>query len=639
MDINRLARETGIYRFTITDINNAGASAARSPKDQVLALSEELVVRAYNAKNKEKARADVGGEAAAGISGGRGELVGGAVAQNPQPVPRGQIADDRDVIVFFQNAAPEIRENAPVETEVLFRFDQQGEQSPQSAGAYKRIGLEPMKGGNSSGSAGVQIQEGVVQQLGNYQTQVDMVTGKPLQTARVPGLQQSIAFYSDGSTGGTVTDVNGATPIREEFESLGYLGDPQGQQGITPARSGGTALSAEQAEQVRSIQESMRQNPQSFAMRSPAPGVHTSEPRPATAAVPKQQLESLGYISGDGVPIFGDVPAIGGGFGAGGFRVAGVPPQDRGFIAPSPPTITPGTEDYERIVESRFKKVSQAPLSTFSIDVDTASYSNMRRFITQGSMPPVDSVRIEELINYFDYDYPQPVGEDPFSSTIEVSTAPWNPQHKLVRVGLKGKEIAVEERPSTNLVFLLDVSGSMKSQNKLPLVKQSIRLLTEQLTENDRVAMVVYAGNSGLVLPSTPGNRQQDILGALNRLSAGGSTNGGAGIQLAYDVAAQNFIEGGVNRVILASDGDFNVGTTSRTALVEMIEQKAKSGVFLTVLGYGMGNLKDATMEQLANKGNGNYAYIDTFHEAKKVLSDELNATLFTIAKDVKIQV
>ncbi|MFP6596500.1 MAG: hypothetical protein VCC01_03510, partial [Candidatus Hydrogenedentota bacterium] len=284
MDINRLAGETGIYRFTITDINNVGASAARSPKDQVSALSEELVVRAYNAKNKEKARADVGGEAAAGISGGTGELVGGAVAQNPQPVPRGQIADDRDVIVFFQNAAPEIRENAPVETEVLFGFDQQA-------------GQVPLSSGDSSGTGGVQIQEGVVQQLANYQTQVDTVTGKPLQTARVPGLQQSIAFYSDGSTGGTVTDLNGATPIREEFESLGYLGDPQGQQGITPARSGGTALSAEQAEQVRSIQESMRQNPQSFGMRAPALGVHTSELRPATAAVPKQQLESLGYLS------------------------------------------------------------------------------------------------------------------------------------------------------------------------------------------------------------------------------------------------------------------------------------------------------------------------------------------------------
>jgi Ca-activated chloride channel homolog len=322
------------------------------------------------------------------------------------------------------------------------------------------------------------------------------------------------------------------------------------------------------------------------------------------------------------------------------FKVAGVAPQDNRYFAPPPPRpVTLGTEAYEFIVESRFKKAADAPLSTFSIDVDTASYSNMRRFITQGSMPPVDSVRIEELINYFNYDYPQPVGEDPFSSSIEVASAPWNPAHKLVRVGLKGKDIVAEERPSSNLIFLLDVSGSMSSANKLPLVKQSIRLLTQQLTENDRVAIVVYAGNSGLVLPSTRGDQHAVILDALNRLGAGGSTNGGAGIQLAYDVAAQNFIEGGVNRVIMASDGDFNVGTTSRGSLVELIEQKAKSGVFLSVLGFGMGNLKDATMENLADKGNGNYAYIDTFHEAKKVLVDEMNGTLFTIAKDVKIQV
>ena len=319
-------------------------------------------------------------------------------------------------------------------------------------------------------------------------------------------------------------------------------------------------------------------------------------------------------------------------------RFAGVPQSDVYMPAP-PPAETPGSETYQNIVENQFKQVSQAPLSTFSIDVDTASYSNVRRFITQGSLPPADSVRIEELINYFDYDYPQPVGEDPFSSSVEIGTAPWNPAHKLVRVGLKGKDIVAEERPNSNLVFLLDVSGSMNSANKLPLVKQSIRLLTEQLTEKDRVAIVVYAGNSGLVLPSTPGNQHAAILDALNRLSAGGSTNGGAGIELAYNIASQHFIEGGVNRVILASDGDFNVGTTSVGGLVELIEQKAKTGVFLSVLGYGMGNLKDQTMENLADKGNGNYAYIDTFHEAKKVLADEMNATLFTIAKDVKIQV
>ena len=319
--------------------------------------------------------------------------------------------------------------------------------------------------------------------------------------------------------------------------------------------------------------------------------------------------------------------------------IASAPPQDIYRPVPKPQPVTPGTEAYDRIIENKFKRVAQAPLSTFSIDVDTASYSNMRRFLSQGQMPPVDSVRVEELINYFNYDYPQPKGEDPFSANIEVAAAPWNPQHKLVRVGLKGKDIVSEERPASNLVFLLDVSGSMSDHNKLPLVKQSIQMLTKQLTNRDRVAIVVYAGNSGLVLPSTPGNRHQDIVSALERLNAGGSTNGGAGIELAYRVASENFIKGGVNRVILATDGDFNVGNTSRGGLVSQIESSAKSGVFLSVLGFGMGNLKDATMENLADKGNGNYAYIDTFHEAKKVLVDQMNGTLYTIAKDVKIQV
>ena len=354
------------------------------------------------------------------------------------------------------------------------------------------------------------------------------------------------------------------------------------------------------------------------------------------------ELESLGYIDKDGngiVDVNGDVQNYAWDSNTNTRRrIASAPPQDL-YRAPQPAPITPGTEAYDRIVESQFKRVAQDPLSTFSIDVDTAAYSNMRRFITQGQMPPVNAVRIEELINYFNYDYPQPTGEDPFSSNIEVASAPWNPQHKLVRIGLKGKDIVAEERPASNLVFLLDVSGSMSSHNKLPLVKQSIRMLTQQLTAHDRVAIVVYAGNSGLVLPSTAGNNHQAIITALDRLNAGGSTNGGAGIELAYRVAAENFIDGGVNRVILATDGDFNVGNTGRNGLVQQIESSAKTGVFLSVLGFGMGNLKDATMENLADKGNGNYAYIDTFHEAKKVLVDQMNGTLFTIAKDVKIQV
>ena len=248
-------------------------------------------------------------------------------------------------------------------------------------------------------------------------------------------------------------------------------------------------------------------------------------------------------------------------------------------------------------------------------------------------------MRIEELVNYFHYDYPQPEGDKPFAANVEVAGCPWNAEHRLVRVGIKGREVASDHRPLSNLVFLIDVSGSMQSPDKLPLVKESMRLLAQQMGENDRVAIVVYAGSSGLVLPSTSGTDKQVILKSLDALEAGGSTNGAQGIQLAYDIAVANFIKGGVNRVILATDGDFNVGVTDRGALVKLIEQKAASGVFLTTLGYGMGNLKDATLEQLADKGNGNYAYIDNIGEAKKVLVKQMSGTLITIAKDVKIQI
>ena len=297
------------------------------------------------------------------------------------------------------------------------------------------------------------------------------------------------------------------------------------------------------------------------------------------------------------------------------------------------------TETYDRIQENPFLAAAKTPLSTFAIDVDTASYSNMRRFLTQGQLPPAGAVRIEELINYFTYAYPQPTGQVPFSTTAEVSDCPWNKNHRLVHIGLQGRRIAKKQMPPRNLVFLLDVSGSMSSPNKLPLLQAALRLLVGQLTEQDRVAMVVYAGSSGLVLPSTPGNQGDKILSALGRLQAGGSTNGGAGIQLAYKVARQSFRQGGINRVILATDGDFNVGNTSQSGLVRLIEKERQSGVFLTVLGFGMGNYKDSTMEKLANKGNGNYAYIDTINEARKVLVNEAGATLVTIAKDVKIQV
>ncbi|AFZ22965.1 uncharacterized protein containing a von Willebrand factor type A (vWA) domain [Cylindrospermum stagnale PCC 7417] len=311
-----------------------------------------------------------------------------------------------------------------------------------------------------------------------------------------------------------------------------------------------------------------------------------------------------------------------------------------GTFAPEPQTDSRfNTENYNRIEDNPFQRVSNDPLSTFSIDVDTASYSNIRRFITQGELPPQDAVRIEELINYFSYNYPQPKGDRPFSVTTEVAAAPWNPQHKLVQVGLQGKRLESESLPPSNLVFLIDVSGSMGEPDKLPLVQQSLKLLVNKLRSEDRVSLVVYAGNAGLVLPATPGSQKAKILAAIDRLEAGGSTAGGQGIELAYKIAKQSFLKSGNNRVILATDGDFNVGVSSDAELTRLIEQKRDQGIFLTVLGFGTGNYKDSKMEQLADKGNGNYAYIDTLLEAKKVLVNDIRGTLFTIAKDVKIQV
>ncbi len=307
----------------------------------------------------------------------------------------------------------------------------------------------------------------------------------------------------------------------------------------------------------------------------------------------------------------------------------GAVPKDAGF----------DTEAYGYQKENDFLMVKGNPQSTFSIDVDTASYANVRRFINEGRRPPVDAVRIEELVNYFPYRYQPPAGNVPFSANLEVASAPWAPEHRLVRIGLKGREVSDAARPAANLVFLLDVSGSMEMPNKLPLVKQSLRLLVDKLRPDDHVAIAVYAGASGLALPSTPVSHKAEILDAIEQLSAGGSTNGAMGIQLAYDIAKANFVPSGVNRVILATDGDFNVGVTSEGELVRLIEEKAKSGVFLSVLGFGMGNLKDSTLEKLADKGNGNYAYIDSLAEAKKALVEQAGGTLVTIAKDVKIQV
>jgi len=297
------------------------------------------------------------------------------------------------------------------------------------------------------------------------------------------------------------------------------------------------------------------------------------------------------------------------------------------------------TEEYDRIYENRYLPALTNPLSTFSIDVDTASYANVRRFIKMNQLPPKDAVRVEEMINYFQYDYPGPNGKHPFSIFTEISSSPWNPDHRLIHIGLQGRMSETEELPPSNLVFLLDVSGSMKTPNKLPLLKSSFQLLTKQMREKDRVAIVVYAGAAGLVLPSTSGDHKQKILDAIEKLRAGGSTAGGAGIQLAYKVAMENFIKDGNNRIILATDGDFNIGMSSTSELVRMIEEKRKQGIFLTVLGFGMGNYKDGRMEQLADKGNGNYFYIDGLLEAKKVFIDDLWGNLFTIAKDVKIQI
>jgi len=298
-----------------------------------------------------------------------------------------------------------------------------------------------------------------------------------------------------------------------------------------------------------------------------------------------------------------------------------------------------GGDRFDHIVENPFLAVSDKPLSTFSVDVDTASYSKTRMFLMQhNQLPPPDAVRIEEFVNYFDYSYTPPTDEHPFAVHVETAACPWRDRHRLVRVGIKGKELD-KQRPASNLVFLLDVSGSMNSPKKLPLVKHGMRLLVERLGENDQVAIAVYAGAAGLVLPSTPATKKHTILTAVEKLHAGGSTNGGEGIRLAYKTARDNFIQGGVNRVILCSDGDFNVGVTSTAELVRLAEEQAKDGIFLSILGFGIGNHNDAMLEEISNKANGNYAFIDTEAEAYKVLVEQLSGTLVTIAKDVKIQV
>ncbi|WP_264525036.1 YfbK domain-containing protein [Flavobacterium sp. N502536] len=306
---------------------------------------------------------------------------------------------------------------------------------------------------------------------------------------------------------------------------------------------------------------------------------------------------------------------------------------------PAPQPVEPNQEDYDTFVENAFESPKTAPLSTFSIDVDNASYTNVRRFINNGQAVPKDAVRVEEMVNFFKYNYPQPKDQNPFSIHTELSDSPWNAKNKVLKIGLQGKNIPTENLPASNLVFLIDVSGSMSDMNKLPLLKQSLKILVNELRRKDKVAIVVYAGAAGLVLPPTSGDEKKTIVDALDNLNAGGSTAGGAGIELAYKIAAENFIKDGNNRVILATDGDFNVGNTSNADMEKLIEDKRKTGVFLTCLGYGMGNYKDSKMETLADKGNGNYAYIDNIQEANRFLGKEFKGSMFAIAKDVKIQI
>ena len=327
------------------------------------------------------------------------------------------------------------------------------------------------------------------------------------------------------------------------------------------------------------------------------------------------------------------------GFGSGHGRLGGSA-VSAGSPAPAwrAPSAPWNRDRFDHLGENPFVRVTEDARSTFSIDVDTASYSLVRSQLRRGTKPPQGAVRIEELVNYFDYHYQQPPGDAAFSVAADVTEAPWAPRHRLLRIGIRGKELDLTGRPPANLVFLLDVSGSMQPSNKLPLLKRGLRLLVDQLEARDRVSIAVYAGASGLVLPPTAGDQKTRILQAIERLDAGGSTNGGEGIRLAYAQAKQSFISGGINRVLLATDGDFNVGVTSQSELVELIQKKAKQGVYLSVLGFGHGNYNDATLEQLADQGNGNYAYIDKLSEARKVLVQQASGTLVTIAKDVKLQ-
>ena len=454
----------------------------------------------------------------------------------------------------------------------------------------------------------------------------DSSQGRALANAQV--LVQGTSISTTSDTGGRfrLSVPLSATKERELSLMARYIGYAPSTRTIRPATDSITvdfvlALASKHLQSVvvtaAAVESRKSQIGNSVAVVDAAPA---SSPAPATAGPPAPARVSVQVFRGNSIAttLSKDERAS---------RVRGN--ADPAF----------NTEGYDAINENPFLSTASAPRSTFSIDVDRASYSNVRRFLTSGQRPPRDAVRIEELINYFPYELPAPRGEDPVAISTEVAVAPWNPAHRLVRVGLRGRPIDVEKLPPNNLVFLIDVSGSMMSENKLPLLKSAFSLLVNELRSQDRVALVVYAGNAGVVLPPTAGDEKEVILQAIERLEAGGSTAGGAGIRLAYDVAKQSHMAQGNNRVILATDGDFNVGTSSDAELVQLIEQRREQGTFLTVLGFGTGNVKDSKMEKLADKGNGNYAYVDNLTEARKVLVTEMGATLLTVAKDVKLQV
>lgn len=430
----------------------------------------------------------------------------------------------------------------------------------------------------------------------------------PSATIQVKGTTQGTTSLSDGKFKINVTNKN-ATLV---FSAIGFID----KQEIVKGRS---IINVSLTPAVASLQEVV------------ITGYATQKKREMTSAVTTMNAQALqGKVSGVFLNGYaGSAPNV---TIRGMTSVAGDVDRDGIYDEFN-------TEGYDKITENRFLKVSDNPLSTFSIDVDAASYSNVRRFLNQGQLPPAGAVRIEEMINYFHYEYPQPEKDQPFSINTEISDAPWNKEHKLVLIGLQGKKIPTENLPASNLTFLIDVSGSMQGANRLGLVKSSMKMLVDQLREQDKVSIVVYAGAAGLVLAPTSGHEKTKIKDALDKLEAGGSTAGGAGLKLAYKTAKENFVKGGNNRVIICTDGDFNVGESSDDAMERLIEDERKSGVFLTVLGYGMGNYKDSKMQKLADKGNGNHAYIDGMSEAKKVLVNEFGGTLFTIAKDVKLQI